>query len=59
MNEVRKWFCEIKVASSLCKAWAMRGVRFPQRICRGTLILERRPFLTNMLVIVVEEDLGF
>ena len=31
----------------------------PQRICRGTLILERRPFLTNMLVIVVEEDLGF
>jgi hypothetical protein len=31
----------------------------PQRICRGTLILERRPFLTNMLVVIVEEDLGF
>jgi hypothetical protein len=31
----------------------------PQRICRGTLILERRPVLTNMLVIVVEEDLGY
>ena len=30
-----------------------------QRICRGTLILERRPFFTNMLVIVVEEDLGY
>ncbi len=31
----------------------------PQRICRGTLILERIPLHTNMLVIVVEEDLGF
>ena len=31
----------------------------PQRMCRGTLILERRPFFTNMLVIVVEEDLGY
>jgi len=31
----------------------------PERICRGTLILERRPFHTNMLVIVVEEDLGY
>jgi L-lactate utilization protein LutC len=31
----------------------------PQRICRGTLILERRPLLTNMLVIVVEEELGY
>lgn len=31
----------------------------PQRICRGTLILERRPFNTKMLVILVMEDLGF
>jgi L-lactate utilization protein LutC len=31
----------------------------PERICRGTLILERRPLLTNMLVIVVEEELGY
>ncbi len=31
----------------------------PQRICRGTLILERRPFATKMLVIIVMEDLGF
>lgn len=31
----------------------------PQRICRGTLILERRPFSTKMLVILVMEDLGF
>jgi len=31
----------------------------PQRICRGTLILERRPFGTNMLVMIVMEDLGY
>ena len=32
----------------------------PGRICRGTLILERRPFATKMLVIiVVHEDLGY
>lgn len=31
----------------------------PQRICRGILILERRPFATKMLVIIVMEDLGF
>ena len=31
----------------------------PQRICRGTLILERRPFATKMLVILVMEDLGY
>jgi hypothetical protein len=31
-----------------------------ERICRGTLILERRPFVTKMLVmIVVQEDLGY
>jgi hypothetical protein len=30
-----------------------------ERKCRGTLILERRPFLTNMLVILVGEELGF
>jgi L-lactate utilization protein LutB len=31
----------------------------PQRICRGTLILERRPFATKMLVVLVMEDLGY
>jgi len=31
----------------------------PQRICRGTLILERKPLGANMLVIVVQEDLGY
>lgn len=32
----------------------------PQRICIGTLILERRPLATNMLVMVVaHEDLGY
>jgi len=31
----------------------------PQRICRGTLILERRPFPTNILVMIVQEDLGY
>jgi len=31
----------------------------PQRICRGTLILERKPFATNMLVLIVQEDLGY
>ncbi len=31
----------------------------PQRICRGTLILEREPFTTNILIIIVQEDLGY
>jgi len=31
----------------------------PQRICRGILILERRPLATKMLIILVMEDLGF
>jgi len=31
----------------------------PQRICRGTLILERRPFATKVLVILVMENLGY
>jgi hypothetical protein len=31
----------------------------PQRICRGTLILERRPFGTDILVMIVMEDLGY
>lgn len=31
----------------------------PHRACRGTLILERRPFSTKMLVIIVQEDLGY
>lgn len=31
----------------------------PQRACRATIILERRPLLTEMLVIVVGEELGF
>jgi len=31
----------------------------PQRICRGTLIMERRPFATPILVVIVMEDLGY
>lgn len=31
----------------------------PERICRGTLILERRPMGTDMLVMLIGEDLGF
>jgi hypothetical protein len=31
----------------------------PQRICRGTLILERKPFATPTLVMIVMEDLGY
>lgn len=31
----------------------------PQRICRGTLIMERRPFSTPTLVVMVMEDLGY
>lgn len=31
----------------------------PQRACRATIILERRPLLTEMLVVVVGEALGF
>jgi hypothetical protein len=31
----------------------------PDRICRGTLILERRPFATKVGVILVQEDLGY
>jgi hypothetical protein len=31
----------------------------PQRICRGTLILERKPFATNILVMIIQEDLGY
>jgi hypothetical protein len=31
----------------------------PQRICRGTLIMERRPFATPTLVIIIMEDLGY
>ena len=31
----------------------------PQRICRGTLIMERRPFATPTLVVIVMEDLGY
>lgn len=31
----------------------------PQRACRATVILERRPLLTEMLVLVIGEDLGF
>jgi hypothetical protein len=31
----------------------------PQRICRGTLILERKPFATNILIMIVQEDLGY
>jgi len=31
----------------------------PNRICRGTLNLDRRPFCTNIFVILVQEDLGF
>ncbi len=31
----------------------------PQRICRGTLILERRPFATPTLIVLVGEELGY
>jgi hypothetical protein len=31
----------------------------PNRICRVVTILERKPFLTNILVILVGEELGF
>jgi hypothetical protein len=31
----------------------------PTRICRITLILERRPALTDMLVVVIGENLGY
>jgi L-lactate utilization protein LutB len=31
----------------------------PQRACRATIILERRPMLTEMLVVLVGETLGF
>jgi len=31
----------------------------PQRICRGTLIMERKPFVTPTLVVIVMEDLGY
>jgi L-lactate utilization protein LutB len=31
----------------------------PQRICRGTLILERKPFATNILIMIVQEELGY
>ena len=31
----------------------------PLRMCRGTMILERKPVATNMLVIIVQEDLGY
>ena len=31
----------------------------PQRICRGMLIMERKPFATPALVVLVMEDLGF
>jgi hypothetical protein len=31
----------------------------PQRICRGTLIMERRPFATPTLVVIVMADLGY
>jgi hypothetical protein len=31
----------------------------PQRICRGILIMERRPFATSMLVVIVMESLGY
>jgi L-lactate utilization protein LutB len=31
----------------------------PNRICRVVTILERRPILTNMLIILVEEELGY
>ncbi len=31
----------------------------PQRICRGTLLLERRPFATPTCVVIVMEDLGY
>ena len=31
----------------------------PQRACRATIILERRPLLTEILVMIVGEELGF
>ncbi len=31
----------------------------PQRICRATLIMERRPFATPTLVVIVMENLGY
>ncbi|RPJ10742.1 MAG: lactate utilization protein [Deltaproteobacteria bacterium] len=31
----------------------------PERICRGTLILERKPFATEVLVVIVQEELGY
>lgn len=31
----------------------------PDRICRATLILERKPFSTDIFVILVQEDLGY
>jgi len=31
----------------------------PERVCRGTLILERKPMATDMLVVLIGEDLGF
>jgi len=31
----------------------------PDRVCRETLILERRPFATEVLIILVEEELGY
>ena len=31
----------------------------PQRACRATIILERRPMLTDILIILVGDNLGF
>jgi hypothetical protein len=31
----------------------------PDRICRGTLILERKPFATEILIVMIQEDLGY
>jgi len=49
---------ELKLRTPCVKAGECRDCNHVQRICRATVVLHRRPSLTPIRVIVVNEDLG-
>jgi L-lactate utilization protein LutB len=49
----------LNTANPCVEAGVCQDCNLPTRICRITLILERRPALTDMLVVVIGENLGY
>ncbi len=49
----------LNTANPCVETGVCQDCNLPTRICRITLILERRPVLTDMLVVIVGESLGY